>query len=93
MKKFYTIEKEWKTVSKEEFNKFLKSYPRELEVDYFMEVYTYNDFELANAWPHSIVAKIITEYSDNLAEYQIVANYKDVFNSKTGYKRNWRVAD
>lgn len=49
--KFYTVEKERRLVSKEEFQEFISKYPRKLEEDYYMGIYSYNDFELANAWP------------------------------------------
>jgi hypothetical protein len=88
--KFYTVEKERRLVSKEEFQAFLSNYPRKLSGDYFMDVYSYNDFELANAWPYSIVAKIYVGYgADDPDEYEIVVNYEEVFNSKTGYMHDW----
>ena len=87
--KFYTIEKRTRLVSKEEFHEFILKYPRKLIGDYFMGVYSYNDFELANAWPWSIVAKIYEGYDANTTDdYEIVINYEDVFNSKTGYMRD-----
>lgn len=88
--KFYTIEKRTRLVPKEEFYEFISKYPRKLIGDYFMGVYSYNDFELANAWPWSIVAKIYEGYDANTPDdYEIVINYEDVFNSKTGYKHDW----
>lgn len=87
---FYTVEKERRLVDKEEFDNFIKNYPRKLRGDYFMDVYSYNDFELANVWPKSIVAKIYVGYGpDDPDEYEIVVNYEEVFNSKTGYMRDW----
>lgn len=88
--KFYTVEKERRLVSKEEFQEFILKYPRKLEGDYFMDVYSYNDLELANVWPYSIVAKIYAGYgADDPDEYEIVVNYEEVFNSKTGYMHDW----
>ena len=43
-----------KEVSKKEFDDFIANYPRKLEVDYFMEWYSYNDFTLGDK--DSIVA-------------------------------------
>lgn len=43
-----------KKVSKKEFDDFIANYPRKLEVDYFMEWYSYNDFTLGDK--DSIVA-------------------------------------
>ena len=47
-----------KEVSKEEFDKFISEYPNKLEVDYFMDWYSYNDFSLNSGcvWPESMVA-------------------------------------
>lgn len=95
---FYTAEKIEKQVSKEEFEEFLKNYPRPLDCDVFgacdPPAVSYNDFELANRWPYSIVASTFA-YSDKPGDYYyvpeerrkyfIVTNYEELFNSKTGY--------
>ncbi len=89
--KFYTIEKRTRLVSKEEFYEFVSKYPRKLTEEYFMGIYSYNDLKLANVWPWSIVAKIYEGYgADDPDDYEIVINYEEVFNSKTGYMRDWR---
>lgn len=94
---FYTAEPEMKKVSHSEFMDFINNYPRKLEIDYYRvfepPLITYNDFELANRWPHSIVAQTLA-YSDDpknyyyLPEenrkYSIMINYDECFNSKTG---------
>jgi hypothetical protein len=94
---FYTIEPEMKQVSKAEFIDFINNYPRKLERDFYgvcePPLITYNDFELANRWPYSIVAKTWV-YEDEPGhyyyvpeegrEYIIMANYEECFNSKTG---------
>jgi hypothetical protein len=94
---FYTTEPIMKRVSKEEFLEFIKNYPRRLIKDCNgicdPPSITYNDFELANRWPYSIVASTFV-YSDDPQDYyympdeervySIVANYEEVFNSKTG---------
>ena len=56
---------------------------------------SYNDFELANRWPYSVVASTFL-YDDNPGDYlyepeeervyMIVENYEELFNSKTGNK-------
>ncbi len=93
---FYTIEPIVKRVSKDEFLEFIKKYPRPLKRDCCgicdPPSITYNDFELANRWPYSIVASTFA-YSDDPQDYwyepdekriySIVTNYEEVFNSKT----------
>jgi hypothetical protein len=97
--KWFKIEPIYMPVSKEDFIKFIKTYPRKLDYDVCgicdPPIITYNDFELANRWPYSIVAKTWA-YSDNPTDYYyeppeersyyILVNYERVFNSKTGYK-------
>lgn len=52
-------------VTEEAFRAFVKNYPRRLERDVYgacePPLITYNDFELAPAWPESIVASTNTE--------------------------------
>ena len=52
------MNKEKFVVSKEEFEKFISEYPNKLEIDYFMDWYSYNDFSLNGGcvWPESMVA-------------------------------------
>lgn len=58
-------------VSKEEFDKFVKTYPRELCCDVWgacePPLVTYNDFTLGN-WPDSVVARTWA-YSDKVGDY------------------------
>jgi hypothetical protein len=65
---------EMKSVSKDEFSAFLKSYPRKLERDVYgacePPMVTYNDFARAPQWPDSIVASTDTEGTF----YRIVAD-------------------
>lgn len=96
---FYTVDPIYKSVSKEELNEFVKKYPRKLAIDVTgisdPPLKTFNDFELANRWPYSIVARHYC-YDDDLGdyfykapeerEYYIMINYEEVFNSKTGNK-------
>ena len=96
--KFYTTECKEKLVSKQEFIEFLKSYPRPLERDVYAisdpPTITYNDFQLANRWPYSVVARTWL-YDDKEGryfymppeqrQYYIVDNFQEVFESKTGY--------
>ena len=97
--KFYTAEPKEKRVSKSEFIEFLKNYPRKLERDVCgicdPPSITYNDFELANRWPYSVVARTFA-YDDNPdgyfyepeenRVYKIVENHEKLFKSKTGYE-------
>ena len=94
---FYSFEPIYKQVSKKELQEFLNKYPRKLDVDVTgisdPPLLTYNDFELANRWPYSIVASHYC-YDDDPKDYfylpeeertySIMVNYEEVFNSKTG---------
>ena len=94
---FYTCDPIMKKVTKQEFIDFINSYPRKLEQDVFGACdppsVTYNDFELANRWPYSIIASTML-YSDKSDDYwytpeeeriyKIMINYQEVFLSKTG---------
>lgn len=96
---FYTAEPIKKRVSKDEFERYLVNYPRKLKRDVCgicaPPSVSYNDFELANRWPYSIVASTFL-YDDNPGDYwyepeeervyTIVENYEELFNSKTGNK-------
>ena len=100
--KFYTAEPKFKRVTKEEFIKFLESYPRRLERDVCgicdPPVVSYNDWELANKRPYSIIASTML-YSEDPNDYWyeppeeriygILENYEEVFNSKTGYQETY----
>jgi hypothetical protein len=95
----YTKKPIFKRVTKQEFEEFLNLYPRALEKhgSAICEPpnISYNDFELANRWPYSIVANTFL-YSDDEnsyyyeppeeKKYYILINYKKVFDSKTGNK-------
>ena len=94
---FYTVEPVYKRVSKKELQEFLNKYPRKLDVNVTgicdPPLLTYNDFELANRWPYSVVARYHCWDDDPkdyfyLPEeertYSIMENYEDVFKSKTG---------
>lgn len=94
---YYAVEPTRKRVSKDEFMKFLESYPRKLRRDVYGACdppsVTYNDFELADRWPYSIVASTFL-YDPNPGDYfyepeeervyTIMTNFADVFNSRTG---------
>ena len=94
---FYTVKPEMVSVTKEEYESFLENYPRKLAMDCCgisePPVITANDFELANRWPHSVVARRWATsdnpddyYYDPNPEFYIMKNYEEVFNSKTGNK-------
>lgn len=96
---WFKIEPIFKEVSEEEFKKFIKDYPRKLDCDVCgisdPPSISYNDFELANRWPWSIVASTMG-YSDDPEDYwytpkedrhyRILENYKELFEARTGYK-------
>lgn len=60
----------WTKVDKETYKKFIKTYPAELEGDFYMDWYSYNDFSNPETkWPESMVAKEYHMYNDD--EYYI----------------------
>jgi hypothetical protein len=97
--KFYTVEPIMKSVKKEEYRKFIDNYPRKLVCDACAisdpPAVSLNDFELANRWPYSIVARTMA-WDDNPSDYfylpeeerkySIMVNYEEVYASRTGYK-------
>lgn len=88
------------SVTKEEFEAFIKNYPRKLIYDCYgvcePPLITYNDFELGK-WPDSIVAQTWL-YDNNKnsifykleteKKYLILENYKDYFSLKQHDKIN-----
>lgn len=96
---FYTANPIFEKVNKEEFINFIKNYPHKLTFDCIgisdPPAISYNDFELANRWPYSIVASTYA-YDDDpndyfyvpeeKREYRICSNYNELFDSKTGNK-------
>lgn len=97
--KFYTVTPIKKRVTHDEFVTFVQNYPRKLTYDAFgacdPPLVTYNDFELANRWPFSVVAstRLYDEdpkgyfyESPDKRDYYIVTNYDELYASKTGYK-------
>ena len=68
------MNKEKFAVSKEEFEKFISEYPNKLEIDYFMDWYSYNDFSLNGGcvWPESMVAMKSDGLYDQPIEYKIL---------------------
>ena len=98
-KKWFSIEPKYQRVSYGEFKKFISKYPRDLERNVYgvsdPPYVSYNDFELANRWPYSIVAstflyvidpKDIYYVAPEKRTYKIMTNFEEVFNSRTGYK-------
>ena len=96
---YYTIEPRMKSVTEAEFKEYLENYPRKLDYDcyaaYEPPAISYNDFELADRWPYSVVASTHA-YDDDPEGYYykkpedrryfVMENYEEVFASKTGYK-------
>lgn len=94
-KEYYSVEPIMKKVSGQEFIDFIESYPRKLVKDVCAisdpPSITYNDFELADRWPYSIVANTWM-YSDDPDDYfyeseedrsyKIMVNYEEVYNSR-----------
>jgi len=98
MNNFYKLEPVFKAVSEKEYKKFIDEYPRRLERGWSgissPPLISWNDWELANRFPFSVVAETY-QYTDKKGdmwykapedrEFLIMENYKEVFNSKTGY--------
>ena len=96
---YYSVEPIEKRVTREEFDEFLKNYPRSLVRDVCgisgPPSVTYNDFELADRWPYSVVARTWL-YSDEPGDYFyepqdkrsyiVVVNHNELFDSRTGNK-------
>lgn len=96
---YYSAEPIWKNVTKDKFVEFINNYPRRLKRDVFAACeppsVTYNDFELADRWPYSVVARTFL-YDDNVGGYyyepeeercyDIMVNFAEVFKSRTGNK-------
>lgn len=96
---FYTAQPNEVQVDYDTFINFINNYPRDLRRDVSgisgPPAVSYNDFELANRWPYSVVAHTWL-YSNNpddywyephhYRKYYIVENYEELFNSKTGNK-------
>lgn len=96
---FYTAKPKRVKVDYSTFIEFINNYPRPLKYDCCgisdPPSISYNDFELANRWPYSVVA-FTWLYEDNPEDYwyeapenrsyYIVENYEELFNSKTGNK-------
>lgn len=70
--------KNYKIVSKEEFKKFIKEYPSELQKDVAMmcepPLITYNDFSGGKQFPKSIVAEFVNGYDKSKIQYKILIN-------------------
>lgn len=96
---YYGVSPVMKNVTKEEFQEYIRNYPRKLDRDVFGACeppsVTYNDFELADRWPYSVVAS--TFLYDNKPgsyyyepeekrTYKIMINVEEVFASHTGNK-------
>lgn len=88
-----------KSVTQQEFEDFIKNYPRPLEKDCYgafePPLITYNDFELADKWPYSVVAYTYL-YDDtghyyvpeNKRKYFIIVNYEELFEHREECKNN-----
>ena len=78
---YYNVEPVFKKVTKQEYEKFINTYPRNLVMNAYgvcePPLITANDFELAPMWPFSIVAKTWAN------QYLIVENYEEMFASRT----------
>ena len=65
----------YKQVSEQEFKDFIKSFPRKLEEDLYMDWYTWNDFSDGKIWPESIVCKAeITHEGERKMYIKVIAS-------------------
>lgn len=101
MGKYFTVEPVYKEVDKQTYQKFIDEYPRKLVCDVCgicdPPSITYNDFELADRYPYSVVASTFA-YDDEPGDYyyeppgkriyRIMENYEEVFDRRTGYKED-----
>lgn len=92
---FYKIKPKMECVDYDTFKQFINAYPRHLTTDCYgacePPLITYNDFELAERWPYSIVASTYF-YSDDPDNYyyeppekrlyRIMVNFREVYNSR-----------
>lgn len=99
MDKYFTVKPVYKKVDKQTYQKFIDEYPRKLVRDVYgvcdPPSITYNDFELADRYPYSVVASTLA-YDDDPGAYfyeppekriyKIMENYKEAFDGRTGYK-------
>ena len=96
---YYAVKPIMKEVAKEEFQRYIQNYPRKLIGDVFgacmPPLITYNDFEMADRFPYSIVAETYGYDNDpsgyfyepeEKRTYKIMENYEEVFDSHTGNK-------
>ena len=86
-KYFYTAKPIIKEVSKEEFEEFIKNYPRQLErfcSHMNDEIVCYYDKELAPYWLYNKVAKEWYSLYEPYTTYTIVVNYDELYNTRTG---------
>lgn len=67
----------WKSVTRDELINFIKSYPYPLTQDFFMDVYSWNDFRNNKKWPESMVATAYEMFDTK--EYKI---RKDLYNAE-----------
>lgn len=69
-------EKKFKSVTKEEFDAFVRAYPRKLVADvagmFEPPLVSFNDFTIADKWPDSIVAKYSGEGYRAAGDWQII---------------------
>ena len=78
---YYSVKPVFKKVTKQEYEKFIHTYPRNLEMNTYgawePPLITANDFELAPMWSFSVVAKAWND------QYLIAENYEEMFASRT----------
>lgn len=94
---YYSVDPVWSNVTKTQFDNFRHNYPRELVEDasrtQYPTIISFNDYELADKNPFSIVAECEAVYNASgertgYTNYKVMSNYETVYASKTGNKRH-----
>ena len=79
----------FKSVTPDEFDKFIENYPRHLEIDVYRvpepPLQSWNDFSLGD-WPESVVASASIDDDSALDNFRIVDNY-----SRPMKQTNWKI--
>lgn len=80
---------EYKKVSKQEFEEFVKNYPRKLLYDVTgicePPAVSYNDFELGK-WPESVVASTFACCDDKNNSWRIMVNHEEIYAAVQEFK-------
>ena len=94
---YYTVDPVWQTVNQTQFDDFRHNYPRGLVEDtdrtQYPTITSFNDYELADKNPFSIVAECEAVYNaqgerTGYTNFKVMSNFAAVYASRTGNKRH-----